>query len=446
MNRQETHSQAPGPAGAPADGVRRAWRSSNRVPSAYLLWLALVGCSGCAAIPLWRATPEVRAPDNVVAAALGDSWRGAIPAVAPAAATLEPPEPTNLRPCCAFGTDLRVHIGFVPVPGFALDNMRGLEDVGPHRYDIAPLGSSSSAEPGALADENNGLLYTCRGGFIDLAHVRDCADLTVYLSAKVESLLETGGVIELAEQGGKRRILLEPVDGERIADVGRGQLSVAMAQWLAFQLSVWHEIASWYGFAAISGVPEKMSAFTPEDLYSNMLGIKLAGGIIAFRDSGDESDYNTAMNAWMKVAFRRMHVTTKASAAAAMHGVDGLWWDSTQRVPDWKLVLRRDFETGPSLKPWLVPMAFPPERALAIGCDRAGAPLRLRNPSSFEGVRFDSGATLQVDVDDAVAAGGFPFPRRKSRRITQADFPAIIEAIRRENAVEFGPGHDRPFD
>jgi hypothetical protein len=341
---------------------------------------------------------------------------------------------------------LKVDVGVVPVPGFALDNMRGLDDVGPHKYDIGLFESSSSADPAALARENNGLLYTCRGGFIDLAHVRLWADTTVYLSARVQREMDRGGVIELADQAGKRHILVEPIDAERIADVGRRQLAVALAQWLVFQLSVWHEIASWYGYAAVGTWPEKISAFSPEDIYSNMVGIKLAGGIILSRDSSDEIDYNTAMNAWMSVAFKRMQVTTKASATAAMYAVAGRWWDSTKRIPDWQLVLRRNFETGPSLTPWLVSTAFAPEPGASVGCDNAGPPLRLRNPSSFEGVRFDHDATLQIDVDDTLAANGFPFPRRKSRRITQADFPAIIEEIRRENGAAFGGGHDRPAE
>lgn len=339
---------------------------------------------------------------------------------------------------------MKVHLGILVVPGFALDNMRGREDVGPHRYDIAPLELSSSQDPGALSSENNGLLYSCRGGFLDLAHVRDYADLTVYLSAAIERRLETGGVIELAEQGGKRRILVKAVDGERIVEAGRRRLAVALAQWVAFQVSIWHEIATWYGYSSMSTWPEKISAFTPEDLYSNMLGIQLAAGILAARGGSDATDYNNAVNAWMAVAFRRLQVSTKEAATAAIYAVDGRWWDSSRRVPDWQLVRKRNFETGASLKPWLVPMAFAPEAGPAIGCDRAGPPLRLRNPSGFEGVGFDHDVTVEIEVGDVVAAGGLPFPRPGSRRLTQADFHALIEKIRRENAAEFGPGHDRP--
>ena len=43
-------------------------------------------------------------------------------------------------------------------------------------------------------------------------------------------------------------------------------LTMAIARRLAFQLSIWHEIATWYGWSAVPGYPEKLSAFSPEDL------------------------------------------------------------------------------------------------------------------------------------------------------------------------------------
>jgi len=421
----------------------RRVRRRHALPTGVLLVSALLGCAGYATIPLWRVPVEVRAPDDDVAAALGDSYGGPTHGFDPAAIP-EPPEPTNLRLCCVFGGDFKIVYGVVPIPGYVLHNMRGPEEIGPHKYNVGLLESVSSEEPGGLERENNGLVYTCRSGFIDLAHLRDYADITVYLAAKIARWMDTGGVIELADQGGKRRILLQPIDAERIADVGRHPLAVALAQWLAFQMSTWHELASWYGYAPVPYWPEKMSAFSPEDLYSSLLGIKLAGGIILFHDTSDDVEYEGAMNAWIKTAMKRMQTTTKESATAAIYAVDGRWWDSNKRLPDWQVLLRRNFDAGPSLEPWLVSMAFSPEPGPSIGCDNAGPPLRLRSPSSFEGVRFEHDATLEIDVEDRVAANGFPFPRRRTRRITQADLPSLVEQTRREAVAAFGRGYDQP--
>ncbi len=404
---------------------------------------ALLGCAGCATIPQWRTSVEMRAPDKDVAAALGDAYGGTTRVVEPAVGP-ELREPTKLRPCCAFGDDFKIVYGVVPIPGYVLHNMRGPEDVGPHKYDVGVLDSVESDDPGGLERENNGLVYTCRGGFVDLAHLREYADMTVFLASKIERRMETGGVIELADQGAKRRIRLRAIDAERMADVGRPALAVALAQWLALHLSTWHEIASWYGYAAVPFWPEKMSAFSPEDLYSSLLGIKLAGGIILSHEAGDDVEYARAMNAWIKVALERMQVTTKAAATTAIYAVDGRWWDSSKPLPDWQLLRRRNFDIGPSMKPWLVSMAFAPEPGPSIGCESAGPPLRLRSPPAFDGVRFDHDATLEIDVDDGVAANGFPFPRRRRRRITQADFPRIIARARRDAVAAFGRGYDQP--
>jgi hypothetical protein len=270
--------------------IEGAGRRGRRRPAPLgraLLASALLGCAGCATIPRWLAPVELRAPDEDVAAALGDFHRGPTRASEPAA-TAAPPEPTNLRPCCAFGDDFKIVYGVVPIPGYVLHNMRGPEDVGPHMYNAGLFESVSSEEPGGLTRENNGLVYTCRGGFIDLAHLRDYADMTVYLAAQIGRQMDTGGVIELADQGGERRIVLRPIAAERIADVGRLPLAVALAQWLSLHLSPRHELASWYGYAAVTYWPEKMSAFTPEDLYSSHLGIKLAGGIVMFHDTSSD--------------------------------------------------------------------------------------------------------------------------------------------------------------
>ena len=59
-------------------------------------------------------------------------------------------------------------------------------------------------------------------------------------------------------------------------------------------------------------------------------------------------------------------------------------------------------------------------------------------------MRFRDLATLEFEVGEAMAAAGFPFPRPGSRVVTQADFPAIVAVIQRENAAVFGDAADRP--
>ncbi|MBI5505440.1 MAG: DUF4056 domain-containing protein [Deltaproteobacteria bacterium] len=339
--------------------------------------------------------------------------------------------------------DLRIAVGAIPVPGFSLSNIRGASDLGPHKYNVGVLEIGSSDTGRIIERENNGLVYTCRGGFLDIAHIRDWADMTVYLTAQIARNMDRGAAIDLSDQGGKRTILLGAIDKARISSVGRRANAVALAKWLAFQLSIWHEISTWYGYASATTWPEKISAFSPEDIYSDLLGVKLAGGIIAQRDTGDERRYNEAMDAWIAMTLKRLRVVSKESATGAIRSVAGIWWDPSRRIPDWKLTTRRQLDIGPVIHPWLVSMAFAPSRPLQ-DCAGAGPALALRSPESFQGTAFTNDAVLQIEVSDKLVSNGFPLPRKDSRRVTQADFPAIIEVIRGENAAEFGVRADRP--
>ncbi|MGH2901022.1 MAG: DUF4056 domain-containing protein, partial [Solirubrobacteraceae bacterium] len=179
-------------------------------------------------LPQWEVPSNLRAPDVDVAAALGDNTSESTqPFVAE-----DIPEiayPRSLRPCCAFGTDLEVEVGFVSVPGVELANLLAPEDIGPHRYDNGYLSLQRGDPRGAVGAEHNGLIYTCRGGFLDLAHVRDNADNTLALAAAAARTLETGTTIELPPQGAAMRVHLRPVSAEAIAKHGRMRLAVGLA-------------------------------------------------------------------------------------------------------------------------------------------------------------------------------------------------------------------------
>jgi hypothetical protein len=47
-----------------------------------------------------------------------------------------------------------------------------------------------------------------------------------------------------------------------------------LAEWTAWQMSIWHETVTWFGWDAVPGFSEEASAFSPEDLYSNPLAAR----------------------------------------------------------------------------------------------------------------------------------------------------------------------------
>ena len=221
------------------------------------------------------------------------------------------------------------------------------------------------------------------------------------------------------------------------------KLAVAAAEWLAFQISIWHEIATFYGYSALAAWPEKVSAFSPEDLYSNQIGARLAGGVILGRGARSDVAYNYNMDAWIARVLERLGAVSLDDSHAAMRAIDGAWWDSQKRIPDWTLVKRRCFDGGPLLAPWRLEDATTPMEPLAA-CRDAGPPLVLHVVDGFAGAHFRDYVTLELDVSDALAEAGFPFPSPGSRVVTQEDFPGLIEKIRAANTETFGPGADAP--
>ena len=407
--------------------------------------LVLLGAGGflsaCIVAPKWQAQRQVT--PELVAQTLDEP--GAMRADLSPEDIPRLPVRVHLRPCCAFGTHLQASFGPVPIPLFSIGNITSVDELGPHQYDSGAFSVEGSSAKNAFSSEKNGLIYTCRGGFIDTAHVRDYADWTLFWATTIARSSVTGATIELPPEGGKRRVIIRPLPHELIERDGLRQTAIGLAQWMAFQLSVWHEIATAYGWASIDLYPEYVSAFSPEDLYSNLLGIKIASGILTQSDSAAaDSLYDQDMDLWLQTTLRYLQPVSAAAGEAAAYLVDGVWWDSKARLPDPKLVLRRNLDASNEMAPWQVSRAYSSPQMTAWvdkECGGSERPLILRRQNAARGVQFADLLTLEIEVD---VPDPFPFPRPGSTQITQADFPAIIEAVRAKAVKFFGPGSDRP--
>ena len=122
-----------------------------------------------------------------------------------------------------------------------------------------------------MSDEVSGILYTCRGGFIDIAHVRDNADRTLFLASQIERWPATGGTIPLNGEARGRPASCSSRSTRLVRAHGLREVVVSLAEWVDFQAGIWHEITTWYGWAS-TPFSERPSAFSPEDLYSNFVG------------------------------------------------------------------------------------------------------------------------------------------------------------------------------
>lgn len=311
--------------------------------------------------------------------------------VYPVISHLAPPE--SLRPCCAFGYQLHVRAVGVPVPIYQIGNVLTLETLGKHRYNDSALGAVKNIT--GLSEEKNGLIYTRRGGFIDIAHVRDTADNTFYLFSRLYPRLGQKWRFFYSEELGLRRIQLNAFTPPS-AMVQRYDLAAWLAGNLAFELAQWHEIAQWYGFESVPGFSEEISAFSPEDLYSNLLGARLAINVILQGKAGSVAHYNAAMEEALRHALLRLDVTTQSETERKFRELDGDWWNSKRRVPDKFLVLKRNYNLAHNRTP--TPVAY-----------EKTAPLLLTFPAVVHGYQLSRLGELRIFPGSNMAS--LPPPR-----------------------------------
>jgi Protein of unknown function (DUF4056) len=298
--------------------------------------------------------------------------------VSPVVQHLMPPE--SLRPCCAFGYDLHVRAIGVPIPVYQIGNVLTLDTLGHHRYNDSALAAIKDLV--GLNDEKSGLIYTHRGGFIDIAHVRDTADNTFYIFSKIYPKLGQQWRFFYSEELGLRRIQLNAFTPPA-AMAQRYTLAAWLAGKIAFELAQWHEIAQWYGFQSVPGFSEEISAFSPEDLYSNLLGARLAINVILKGHAGSVEAYNEAMDGEIHQALVGLGVVTREETEKKFREVDGDWWNSKRRVPDKFLVLKRNYALSDKRLPTPVPF-------------EEAQPYQLQMPATVAGMALSTLGELQI--------------------------------------------------
>lgn len=301
-----------------------------------------------------------------------------------------------IRTCCSFGTDMQMFA----IPGVKLTEITRLDKIGPHHY----LGDPS---------EENGIIYTRRGGFIDMGHLRDQSDWMAYLYMQLQKSRVKGNLsLVLGHEGGEK--ILTAHIPSNLADSDLIQL----AGKIAYDLSVWHEIATWFGASTIPFVPERYSSFSIEDAYSNLLGVTI--GIKAIQS---EFPYEEAVTAIIDETLKNLDVVvTETETFMAMEDVRNIWWTSEKKLPSSKVLLQRQLQIYPCLQPWLVP-GWP---SLNLESTELEVP-----EYASSGEALNSFYQLEFRLNYK-----FPFrrmfPERRERIITQNDFDRLLAQVATE--------------
>lgn len=324
-------------------------------------------------------------------------------------------KPEGLRPCCAFGHDLRAELKGVQVPFYRLDNIVESHQLGTHRYNDSVIRGLTSMVGGG--SEKNGILYTTQGGFIDTAHVRDSMDMTYWIASQLLQHQGSAFRVSLSNELARREIVVRPYQVP--SDPQQAfSLVVWTAARVAFDLAAWHEIAQWYGFESVPGFSEGVSAFSPEDLYSNLLGVRLAAALLLQGEGRDLTHYNSRATDIITQALDQLGAVSKQNTAQQFDRLDGQWWDSQRRVPNKWLVRQRNYLTDNARRPTPIPGEPSANHELAL-------------PEQVAGVTLDDVAVLELlPIKASKQLPAF------TEKLTREDFQRLAEQAETEDAQQ----------
>ena len=306
------------------------------------------------------------------------------------------PPPRIIRTCCSFGSDLKV----AAIPTKKITHISSLSNLGPHHY----LGH---------AEEGNGIIYTKRGGFIDLGHLRDQADWTAYLYQLIRRNQGQEAVAQrLVHEGGIRTLNLCLPASLDSTD------AMLLAGRIAYDLSVWHEIATWFGASSIPLVTERFSSFSVEDAYSNLLGVTL--GMKALQSN---LPYEEAMTQLIAQTFEELEaVPTEADTYAAMEQVRDIWWTRDKKLPSPKIMLQRQLDVYSQVRPLLIP---DPEAEYTTDYELSVPEATLSGLPLTELYQLLIKPNYKFPLREI-------FPSQTRRVITQHDFEVLLQQVAKE--------------
>jgi hypothetical protein len=278
-----------------------------------------------------------------------------------------------------------------------LNHLTSIELLGNHQY----LGSK---------EERNGILYSRRGGFLDIGHLRDYVDWTAYLyNMEKKSQKEGELLVHLSFEAGEKSLVIKIPPAEKEEDL------INLAGKIAYDLSTWHEITSWFGAKDVPLVSERFSSFSVEDAFSNLLGTKIAAQAIM-----SDLPYDQAVTEIIKKTLSDLEaVSCEEETIRAYEAVRDIWWTRSKPLPSNKIMIQRNLGVYPSITPMIIP-----------GWEsKTKDPLKLTAfETTIDGIPFSEFYTLSFKVNHYIPVKKI-FPGRTGKLVTQKDFPEIIDYI-----------------
>ena len=312
---------------------------------------------------------------------------------------------------CSFTGGPRGRWGFTPQVGYGNPNK-----LGTHSY-------------GFGGSEGYGIFYTLRGGSIDLDHVRGTADLTRWAYVRAYNTLRKGGsgfsVSPNFEWTTNKIKIQYPVGWKQLPEAERDkaahEAALIIAPVVGYNSMVWHEMLTWKGTHFMLIEPEFTSAFSWDDLYSDLTGAQLA--IQAIKDGNVATgDYNRAMTTLIQKEFDTLQVVPKQKAIAITESVRGTWHETGR-------LMKRNMDTGyddGQVTPALIP-GYTDEPPIS------------KTMPTFDGLQ-EFGITVKYTVSSAYFENGElkKIAGTKTAVEPVKDYPTIMKNIEKEAIEKYG--------
>ncbi len=313
----------------------------------------------------------------------------------------------------------KVRIGCYPTatPGMKFIDFN---DLGPHGYHHQP-------------NEGNGIVYTCRAGHIDIAHVRACADWTKYIAERAYACMRAGQAqfsFKSNVESSRHHIdigyapdwmRLPPLQRDRLA----WKAAVELGQYLIFTAATWHEILTWFGHRYLSPFPEFPSAFSWEDTFSNLLGTHLAGQVL----HESRQNFDRRFTLALQVEMRQLQIQSQAIAKDAAESVKGHWYRG--RIPGLVKMKCRNLDVG------LIDGTVSPVRIASVRPCRAVPALAYPVPSlaplQNDGFVIRTTIVPREWIKGRILRIVYPERKKRAKHIDPVrHFPLIMDNIRQE--------------
>jgi len=199
-----------------------------------------------------------------------------------------------------------------------------------HTPDRAFVNPSSLGTHKTLS-EGQGMLYTLRGGTIDMAHIRGTADQTKKAYDRAYDCIVDGRrsfTISPAWERITNKVRFDyPADWDRRPEAERRSAARAIALKVApvvgYNSTLYHEMLTWKGAKFFLIEPEFKSSFSWEDLYCHAVGSWVA--VDAIEAGGD---WNYTFTRLFNQELKRLGVVSKAKAKQITESVRGKWYTS----------------------------------------------------------------------------------------------------------------------